>query len=102
MIQHFFLLGKERMLSRQSFLKHVQYKRVNIPKTHIKEWVDRGGYCMGLVIIFTLVTLLAVFATLRTLREKNFLAGGFALATVLVFGWFTIMTVLYNGYPPTA
>ena len=60
------------MLSRQSFLKHVQYKRVNIPKTHIKEWVDRGGYCMGLVIIFTLVTLLAVFATLRTLREKNF------------------------------
>ena len=57
---------------------------------------------MGLVIIFTLVTLLAVFATLRTLREKNFLAGGFALATVLVFGWFTIMTVLYNGYPPAA
>ena len=27
---------------------------------------------MGLVIIFTLVTLLAVFATLRTLREKTF------------------------------
>lgn len=54
MIQHFFLLGKERMLSRQSFLKHVQYKRVNIPKTHIKEWVDRGGYCMGLVIILRL------------------------------------------------
>ena len=60
------------MLSRQSFLKHVQYKRVNIPKTHNKKWVDRGGYCMGLVIIFTLVTLLAVFATLRTLREKTF------------------------------
>ena len=54
---------------------------------------------MGLVIIFTLVTLLAVFATLRTLREKLF-ASGFAIATVLVFGWFTIMTVLYNGYPP--
>jgi len=90
------------MLSRQSFLKHVQYKRVNILKTHIEEWVDRGGYCMGLVIIFTLVTLLAVFATLRTLREKNFFASGFAIATVLVFGWFTIMTVLYNGYPPAA
>ncbi|TCW52405.1 uncharacterized protein DUF2759 [Bacillus thuringiensis] len=90
------------MLSRQSFLKHVQYKRVNILKTHIKEWVDRGGYCMGLVIIFALVTLLAVFATLRTLREKNLFAGGFAIATVLVFGWFTIMTVLYSGYPPAA
>ena len=50
---------------------------------------------------FTLVTLLAVFATLRTLREKLF-ASGFAIATVLVFGWFTIMTVLYNGYPPAA
>lgn len=60
------------MLSRQSFLKHVQYKRVNILKTHIEEWVDRGGYCMGLVIIFALVTLLAVFATLRTLREKTY------------------------------
>ncbi|KMP25105.1 DUF2759 domain-containing protein [Bacillus albus] len=57
---------------------------------------------MGLVIIFALVTLLAVFATLRTLREKNFFAGSFAIATVLVFGWFTIMTVLYNGYPPAA
>ena len=57
---------------------------------------------MGLVIIFTLVTLLAVFATLRTLREKNFFASGVAIATVLVFGWFTIMTVLYNGYPPAA
>lgn len=90
------------MLSRQSFLKHVQYKRVNILKTHIEEWVDRGGYCMGLVIIFALVTLLAVFATLRTLREKNLFAGGFAIATVLVFGWFTIMTVLYNGTPPAA
>lgn len=89
------------MLSRQSFLKHVQYKRVNIPKTHNKKWVDRGGYCMYFVIIFTLVTLLAVFATLRTLREKLF-ASYFAIATVLVFGWFTIMTVLYNGYPPAA
>ncbi|MEH7459464.1 DUF2759 domain-containing protein [Bacillus pseudomycoides] len=56
---------------------------------------------MGLVIIFGLVTLLAVFATLRTLREKNLLAGGFAVATVLVFGWFTVMTVLNSGYPPT-
>ena len=44
---------------------------------------------------FTLVTLLAVFATLRTLREKLFAAA--LIATVLVFGWFTIMTVLYNG-----
>ncbi|KEK26194.1 DUF2759 domain-containing protein [Bacillus gaemokensis] len=57
---------------------------------------------MGLVIIFALVTLLAVFATLRTLREKNMLAGGFAVATVLVFGWFTVMTVLYSGYPPAS
>lgn len=59
------------------------------------------GICMGLVIIFALVTLLAVYSSLKTLRDKNLLAGGFSVATVLVFGWFTVMTVLNNGYPPT-
>ena len=55
---------------------------------------------MGLVIIFALVTLLGVFASLRTFREKNMLGAGFSVATVLVFGWFTIMTLLNSGYPP--
>ncbi|MFB9761836.1 DUF2759 domain-containing protein [Ectobacillus funiculus] len=55
---------------------------------------------MGLVVIFALVTLLSVFSTLKTLKNKNMLGIAFSAATLLVFGWFTIMTVLNNGYPP--
>ncbi|CAM4130776.1 membrane protein [Bacillus manliponensis] len=55
---------------------------------------------MGLVIIFALVTLFAVIASLKTLRAKDMLGAGLSVATVLVFGWFTVMTVLNSGYPP--
>ncbi|MFD3447731.1 DUF2759 domain-containing protein [Microbacteriaceae bacterium 4G12] len=55
----------------------------------------------GLVVIFILVTLLAAFATIKTLKEKNMLGIFLSVATVLVFGWFTVMTILKNGYPPT-
>ncbi|MBB5324697.1 hypothetical protein HNQ34_001795 [Anoxybacillus tepidamans] len=54
---------------------------------------------MGLVIIFSLVTLLALYGVVRSLREKNILALLFGLGTVAVFGWFTVMTVLHNGFP---
>ncbi|GAA3321896.1 hypothetical protein GCM10020331_039640 [Ectobacillus funiculus] len=33
-------------------------------------------------------------------KNKNMLGIAFSAATLLVFGWFTIMTVLNNGYPP--
>jgi len=54
---------------------------------------------MGLVIIFSLVTLLAIYGIFRSMREKNILGILFALGTAAVFGWFTIMTVLHHGYP---
>lgn len=54
---------------------------------------------MGLVIIFALVTILGVFGTLGALRNKNVLGIVFAGGTALVFGWFTIMTVLNSGFP---
>ncbi|KDE46549.1 DUF2759 domain-containing protein [Geobacillus thermoleovorans] len=54
---------------------------------------------MGTVIIFALVTLLALYGMLRTLREKNVLGFLFGLATAAVFGWFTIMTILDHGIP---
>jgi uncharacterized membrane protein len=54
---------------------------------------------MGLVIIFALVTIFAVFGALRSIRTKNLLGIFFALGTVAVFGWFTIMTVLNHGFP---
>lgn len=49
---------------------------------------------MGTVIIFALVTILAAFGTLRSLRNKNALAILFAGGTFLVFGWFTVMTII--------
>ncbi|WP_404443581.1 DUF2759 domain-containing protein [Sutcliffiella horikoshii] len=54
---------------------------------------------MPLVIIFGLVTLLCVFALVRSLKEKNFLGIVFSFGTVAVFGWFTVMTVIQSGYP---
>jgi hypothetical protein len=54
---------------------------------------------MGLVIIFGLTALLALYGAFTSLRNKNFLGVGFALATVGVFAWFTIMTVLHHGFP---
>jgi hypothetical protein len=54
---------------------------------------------MGTVIIFALVTLLAAYGLLRSLRDKNLIAIVFAFGTVAVFGWFTFMTVLHHGYP---
>ncbi|AKP47792.1 MULTISPECIES: DUF2759 domain-containing protein [Bacillus] len=54
---------------------------------------------MGLVIIFSLITLLALFGTVSALKNKNILGIVFGLATLGVFGWFTVMTVLHSGYP---
>ncbi len=49
---------------------------------------------MGLVIIFGLVTIIALIAFFREIRRKNFLAVVFTVLTVGVFGWFTISTLV--------
>ncbi|MBM4762285.1 DUF2759 domain-containing protein [Bacillus sp. B15-48] len=54
---------------------------------------------MGLVIIFALVTLLSLYGTFSALKNKNILGIIFGGGTLLVFGWFTIMTIIYSGYP---
>jgi hypothetical protein len=54
---------------------------------------------MGTVVIFGLVTILAIFGLLRSLKDKNFLGAFFAFGTLAVFGWFTVMTVLHHGFP---
>ncbi|MBM7584661.1 putative membrane protein [Bacillus pakistanensis] len=54
---------------------------------------------MGFVIITALVTLLALFATISSLKNKNLLGVLFAGGSLAVFGWFTVMTVLHSGYP---
>lgn len=54
---------------------------------------------MGLIVIFTLVTILSVFGTYSTLKDKNVLGFIFAFGTLAVFGWFTVMTIIHHGFP---
>jgi hypothetical protein len=56
---------------------------------------------MGLVIIFSLITVLSAFGILRSLKEKNLLGLVFAGGTFLVIGWFTFMTIYKGGFPTT-
>jgi uncharacterized membrane protein len=56
---------------------------------------------MGLVIILALVVVLSLIGTLKSIKKKNFMGAGFGFASVVTFGWFVVMTVLNNGYPPT-
>lgn len=53
----------------------------------------------GLTIIFALIAILAVFSTLSAIKNKNFLGIFFGLGTAGVIGWFTVMTILHQGYP---
>ncbi|WP_033828420.1 DUF2759 domain-containing protein [Bacillus andreraoultii] len=54
---------------------------------------------MGTVIIFGLVTILAIIGTYTSFKNKNYLGLFFAVATVLVFGFFALMTVIKDGFP---
>lgn len=54
---------------------------------------------MGVVIIFALVALLAAYGALTALKNKNFLGAFWAVATLAVFGWFAIMTLIESGFP---
>ena len=55
---------------------------------------------MGTVIIFIIVAILSFGGLLKSLKEKNLLAIIFAAGAVGIFSWFSIMTILHNGYPP--
>ncbi len=54
---------------------------------------------MGTVIITGLITLLAIMSTFTSFKNKNYLGLFFSVAAVLVFGFFTIMTLLFDGFP---
>jgi hypothetical protein len=53
----------------------------------------------GLMIIFVLVTILAGIGAFTALKNKNLLGIVFGGGTFLVFGWFTVMTILNHGFP---
>ncbi|MEH7254563.1 MULTISPECIES: DUF2759 domain-containing protein [Bacillaceae] len=54
---------------------------------------------MGVVIIFALVAILAAYGSFTALKNKNFLGAFFAVASLAVFGWFAIMTLIESGFP---
>lgn len=53
-----------------------------------------------LIVIFGLVTVLAVVGTFQAFKEKNVLGVLFNFGTFAVFGFFTVMTVVKQGFPP--
>jgi hypothetical protein len=62
-------------------------------------YLIKGALLMGVVIIFALVALLAAYGAFTALKNKNFLGAFFAVATLAVFGWFAVMTVIESGFP---
>ncbi|MDA1474849.1 DUF2759 domain-containing protein [Bacillus changyiensis] len=54
---------------------------------------------MLLVIIFGLVAILSAFGAVRSFKKINVLGILFGGAAFLVFGWFTVMTIINSGYP---
>lgn len=54
-----------------------------------------------LMVIFGLVTVLAVIGTFQAFKEKNVLGVLFNFGTFAVFGFFTVMTILNQGFPPS-
>jgi hypothetical protein len=62
-------------------------------------YLIKGALLMGVVIIFVLVALLAAYGAFTALKNKNFLGAFFAVASLAVFGWFAIMTLIESGFP---
>ena len=64
--------------------------------------MSKGASFMNLLmVIFGLVTVLAVVGTFQAFKEKNLLGILFNFGTLAVFGFFTVMTILNQGYPPS-
>jgi hypothetical protein len=54
-----------------------------------------------LMVIFGLVAILAAIGTYQAFKEKNLLSILFNFGTFAIFGFFTVMTILHQGYPPS-
>lgn len=49
---------------------------------------------MFFIFITALITLLCVYALINTVKDRNVLGAVISLASIGVFGWFTIMSFL--------
>lgn len=54
-----------------------------------------------LMIIFGLVGIFAAIGTVQAVKERNVLSVLFNLGAFVVFGGFTVATIITQGYPPT-
>ncbi|MDF2606179.1 MAG: hypothetical protein K0S34_369 [Bacillales bacterium] len=52
---------------------------------------------MGIVIIFFLIAILAVYGIYSNFKRKNNLAVIFSVLTAGVFGWFAVATAFFDG-----
>ncbi|MTD29955.1 DUF2759 domain-containing protein [Planomicrobium sp. YIM 101495] len=53
-----------------------------------------------LMVIFGLVAVFAAIGTVQTLKQKDLLGLVFNFGTLVVFGGFTVATLITQGYPP--
>lgn len=54
-----------------------------------------------LMIIFGLVGIFAAIGTVQAVKERNVLSILFNFGAFVVFGGFTVATIITQGYPPT-
>ncbi|RKD72978.1 MULTISPECIES: DUF2759 domain-containing protein [Sinobaca] len=53
---------------------------------------------MAIGITLLIVAILCALAVVREIKRRNFFAVGFAGVAFLVFGWFSVMTII-SGAP---
>ena len=54
-----------------------------------------------LMVIFGLIAILAVVGTVQAFKQRNALSILFNLGAAVIFGGFTIATLVFQGFPPT-
>ncbi|MDN7240476.1 DUF2759 domain-containing protein [Planococcus sp. N028] len=53
-----------------------------------------------LMVIFGLIAIFAAIGTVQTFKNKQVLGFLFNLGTFVIFGAFTVATIITQGYPP--
>ncbi|KZE40119.1 hypothetical protein AV656_02260 [Bhargavaea cecembensis] len=54
-----------------------------------------------LMVIFGLIAIFAAIGTVQAFKERNILSIIFNLAAFVVIGAFVVLTIVFQGYPPT-
>ncbi|WP_102027031.1 DUF2759 domain-containing protein [Salirhabdus sp. Marseille-P4669] len=54
---------------------------------------------MVVAILLFIATILCILAIFREAKQRNFFAVGFAGISTLVFGWFSVMSIIHELFP---